>query len=89
VSYLLDTHILLWWVEDDPRVRADRREKIADPSHEVVASVASIWEAAIERAVGKLRFETMTLLDALSRGGFACCRSPPSTRSPPAICRGT
>jgi len=32
--------------------------------------VASIWEAAIKRAVGKLRFETMTLLDALSRGGI-------------------
>jgi len=70
VSYLLDTHILLWWVEDDPRVRADTRAKIADPSHEVVVSVASLWEAAIKRAVGKLRFETTTLLDALSRGGM-------------------
>jgi len=70
VSYLLDTHILLWWVEDDPRVRADTREKIADPSHEVVVSVTSLWEAAIKRAVGKLRFETTTLLDALSRGGM-------------------
>ena len=70
MSYLLDTHILLWWVEDDPRVRADTRAKIADPSHEVVVSVASLWEAAIKRAVGKLRFETTTLLDALSRGGM-------------------
>ena len=69
MSYLLDTHILLWWVEDDPRVRADTRAKIADPSHEVVVSVASLWEAAIKRAVGKLRFETTTLLD-LSRGGM-------------------
>ena len=65
MSYRLDTHILLWWIEDDPRVRADTREKIADPSHEVVVSVA-----AIKRAVGKLRFETTTLLDALSRGGM-------------------
>ena len=33
-------------------------------------SAASIWEAAIKRAVGKLRFETPRLLDALARGGI-------------------
>jgi PIN domain nuclease of toxin-antitoxin system len=69
VRYLLDTHILLWWIADDPKLRVDIRETIADPTHDVAVSVASIWEAAIKRALGKLRFETPILLDTLSRGG--------------------
>ena len=36
----------------------------------MVVSAATIWEAAIKRALGKLRFETPVLLDTLSRGGI-------------------
>jgi PIN domain nuclease of toxin-antitoxin system len=70
VRYLLDTHVLLWWIADDPKLRTDTRATITDPSYEVAVSVASIWEAAIKRAVGKLRFETPVLLDTLNRGGI-------------------
>jgi PIN domain nuclease of toxin-antitoxin system len=70
VRYLLDTHILLWWVEDDLRLRETVRTAISNPDHEVVVSAASIWEAAIKRALGKLRFETPRLLDALSRSAI-------------------
>jgi PIN domain nuclease of toxin-antitoxin system len=35
-----------------------------------VVSTASIWEAAIKRALGKLRFETPVLLDTLRRGAL-------------------
>jgi PIN domain nuclease of toxin-antitoxin system len=70
VRCLLDTHVLLWWVEDDTRLRARPRATITDPDNDVVVSAATIWEAAIKRALGKLRFETQVLLDALSRGGI-------------------
>ena len=70
MSYLLDTHVLLWWVADDPTLRADTRTTITNPDHDVAVSAASIWEAAIKRALGKLRFETSVLLDTLSRGGI-------------------
>lgn len=70
MRYLLDTHVLLWWIADDPKLRTDTRATITDPSYEVAVSVASIWEAAIKRAVGKLRFETPVLLDTLNRGGI-------------------
>jgi PIN domain nuclease of toxin-antitoxin system len=36
----------------------------------VFVSAASVWEAAIKRALGKLRFETSALLAALAAGGF-------------------
>jgi PIN domain nuclease of toxin-antitoxin system len=70
MRYLLDTHILLWWVEDDPRLKEPARTTISNPDHEVVVSAASIWEAAIKRALGKLRFETPRLLEALTRGAI-------------------
>ena len=67
---ILDTHILQWWVEDDPKLRADLRAAIADPANEIVVSAATLWEAAIMRALRKLRFETPVLLAALNRGGI-------------------
>jgi PIN domain nuclease of toxin-antitoxin system len=70
VRYLLDTHILLWWIADDPKLGSRTRATIADPSSDVAVSVASLWEAAIKRAVGKLRFETPVLLDTLNRGSI-------------------
>ena len=70
MRYLLDTHVLLWWIGDDPKLRAETRKTVTDPDHEIVVSAASIWEAAIKRAVGKLRFETPILLDTLRRGGL-------------------
>lgn len=68
MRYLLDTHVLLWWIADDPKLSADTRNTITDPNHDIVVSTASIWEAAIKRALGKLRFETPVLLDTLRRG---------------------
>jgi PIN domain nuclease of toxin-antitoxin system len=54
VTLLLDTHVLLWWLADDPRLTSAMREAIADPSTAVMVSAASAWEAAIKAAVGKL-----------------------------------
>jgi PIN domain nuclease of toxin-antitoxin system len=58
VKLLLDTHVLLWWLADDPRLGTDVRALIADPGHAVLVSAASIWEMAIKRALGKLAFDT-------------------------------
>ena len=50
---LLDTHVLLWWLADDPALSKQARRLIADEP-EVLASAASAWEIAIKRALGKL-----------------------------------
>ena len=70
MRYLLDTHVLLWWLADDPKLRADIRKTVTDPDHDIVVSAASIWEAAIKRAAGKLRFEMPVLVETLRRGGL-------------------
>ena len=52
---LLDTHVLLWWLDDDPRLRASVRGVIADGQHEAFVSVVSFWELSIKQRKGKLR----------------------------------
>lgn len=52
--YLLDTHILLWWLIDDPKLDQRARDLIANPATRVLVSVVSIWEIVIKKSLGKL-----------------------------------
>ncbi|MCA1599041.1 MAG: type II toxin-antitoxin system VapC family toxin [Chloroflexi bacterium] len=52
---LLDTHILLWWLNDDPRLSIQADALIADQANEVFVSPLSLWEIAIKSRLGKLR----------------------------------
>ena len=51
---LLDTHTLLWAIEDNPGLNADARSAIVDPLNDVFVSAASVWEIAIKRSLGRL-----------------------------------
>jgi PIN domain nuclease of toxin-antitoxin system len=53
-SILLDTHVLLWWLDRPERVRPGAAAAIRDPANRVLASAASAWEIAIKRALGRL-----------------------------------
>jgi len=59
---LLDTHALLWFLEDDPRLPSSLRSLIED-SDRVFASVVSLWEIAIKLSINKLtlKFEFQDL----------------------------
>lgn len=52
---LLDTHAMLWFIWDDPQLSAVARTFIADPSNQILVSVASCWEIAIKVSVGKMK----------------------------------
>jgi PIN domain nuclease of toxin-antitoxin system len=56
VNLLLDTHVLLWWDQDDRRLAASARSLIANPHNDVFVSAASPWEIAIKAKKGKLAF---------------------------------
>jgi PIN domain nuclease of toxin-antitoxin system len=51
---LLDTHVFLWHIAGDARMPARFRAAILDPSNEIFLSAASVWEAVIKHALGKL-----------------------------------
>jgi len=55
-TYLLDTHVLLWWLADLPRLSTEAREVIENESNALMVSAASIWEMSIKRTLGRLDF---------------------------------
>lgn len=63
---LLDTHVLLWWAEDD--LQAEAEAAIVDEANELVVSAATIWEAKIKEASGKLNVPVDLVSAARERG---------------------
>lgn len=54
MTLLLDTHVLLRWLANDPKLSDGHRALIADSSHAVFVSSVSIAEIAIKASLGKL-----------------------------------
>jgi PIN domain nuclease of toxin-antitoxin system len=61
---LLDTHALLWWLEGDPRIGRQAHDLIADPAHDILVSIASLWEIAVKVRVGKLEADILAAINA-------------------------
>ena len=51
---LLDTHTLLWWMDDNASLSTTARREIADEANDIVVSAASAWEIATKFRLGKL-----------------------------------
>jgi PIN domain nuclease of toxin-antitoxin system len=68
---LLDTHALLWWWTDSPKLSAKVRKLIANEDNSIFVSAASAWELATKVRLGKLpeareavqRFNELVLAD--------------------------
>ncbi len=55
---LLDTHVLLWWLDDPALLQGEARAAIAHPRNVVFVSAASILEIAIKEGTGKMKMES-------------------------------
>lgn len=66
MDLLLDTHVLLWWDQNDARLSPEARRAIADTDNRVFVSAASPWEISLKARKGKLRFtgSPAALIDA-------------------------
>ena len=51
---LLDTHILIWYIEGIPKLSPDKRLYLDEIDNEIVISIASLWEIAIKISSRKL-----------------------------------
>jgi PIN domain nuclease of toxin-antitoxin system len=71
MRFLLDTHLLLWALNDPQQLSGAIRDAIEDPANDVLFSTASIWEVAIKTRLGRpdfaVRAETIAR-EALVRG---------------------
>lgn len=58
---LLDTHIALWALTNDPRLNTRARELISDPDNEISVSAVSVWEIAIKHALQRTGLNAMPI----------------------------
>ncbi len=77
MRYLLDTHIILWWLYDDPKLSRRHVQIISEPDNHIIVSVASLWEIEIKRAVGKLVVDS-GYLEAIKSDGLELLSIHPS-----------
>jgi PIN domain nuclease of toxin-antitoxin system len=90
MSLLLDTHIVLWWLSDDPTLTAGLKDRL-DHEPDVYVSAATIWEVAIKQSIGKLKPDDLPErvrdsgfrhLDVTADHGIAAARLPRLHRDP-------
>jgi PIN domain nuclease of toxin-antitoxin system len=55
VNFLLDTHVLLWWLSDHKSLTTKAVEAIKDGKNLIFVSAATAWEISIKRVLGKLK----------------------------------
>lgn len=55
MNVLLDTHALIWALENNPTLSEKARSTIINGSSIVFVSAATVWEISLKRALGKLQ----------------------------------
>lgn len=68
MAYLLDTHVLLWWLAGT-EMSVEAEQVIGDASRTVYLSSASAWEISIKQAKGRLVVPD-DLLDLIAASGI-------------------
>lgn len=69
MNYLLDTHIIIWWLTDPKRIAAKASKIISDKENSIFISTASLWEMAIKKSLGRLTLPR-NIVEILQTEGF-------------------
>lgn len=69
MAYLLDTHIVLWWLDEPKKIIKPVRDIIENRSNKIFLSAVSVWEMAIKKDIGKLNIP-MNFLSVLKQQNF-------------------
>jgi PIN domain nuclease of toxin-antitoxin system len=70
VRLLLDTHIAIWLVNDDPKLSSKIKEIISSVDDGIFVSAASIWEISIKYALQKRNRNTIAFSGTEALGAF-------------------
>jgi len=57
MAFLLDTHAFLWFVAGDKQLPASIKTQLSDINQPCFLSIASLWEIAIKKQIGKLELK--------------------------------
>ena len=69
MNLLLDTHVVLWWLDDPNLLSEQTVATIKQLDNNVIVSVVSAWEIAIKKALGKLEAPE-NLKEMVEEAGF-------------------
>lgn len=67
--FLLDTHILIWWLSDAPQLKTIIKNMLESSDDTFYVSAASVWEIGTKQALGKLNVSA-DLLTAIRDNDF-------------------
>ncbi|MER5358652.1 type II toxin-antitoxin system VapC family toxin [Streptomyces sp. NPDC002785] len=91
MKMLLDTHVVLWWLDDSPEL-TDEVKHLLDTEPSVFVSAVTPWEIAIKQSLGKLegpgdlaervRDSQFASLPVTAGHGVRACRLPAHHRDP-------
>ncbi len=70
MKYLLDTHVVLWALQDSPNLSRDIRDIITSDENTIYVSVASLWEIAIKHSLGKIALDSKAISNLIARSGY-------------------
>lgn len=72
MNILLDTHIAIWALNDDPLLPAKARELIADPDNTIYISAVSVWEIHLKhnRRPENIPFNESLFSEACNKAGY-------------------
>jgi PIN domain nuclease of toxin-antitoxin system len=66
--YLLDTHLIYWWMTADKQLGNATQNLIAES--EILVSTVSIWEMVLKNAKGKLPLPQGKITEQIQSQGF-------------------
>lgn len=69
MRYLLDTHIILWWLSEPDKISKKIKHVIDDRHNKIFLSSVSFWEMAIKQSLGRLTIPK-NVLEVLASEGF-------------------
>ena len=70
MSLLLDSHIILWWMDESSKLPTTARQTIEATTDKVFVSYATLWEFAIKQSNGKLKMDVDAFHHNVAADGF-------------------
>lgn len=70
MKLLLDTHLVLWWEANHPRLTKKVLQLVREEADAVFVSRASLWEIAIKLSMGRLKLDLEQFVRNIEKGGF-------------------
>lgn len=80
MKILLDTHMIIWALTNDPQLSYKAREMISDPENVVCCSTVSLWEIAIknQKSPEKCPYHEKKILEYCMAAGYELIHIIPS-----------